>query len=140
MEHEFHRELCHKIAMWLFPVCLDVYCGAPLPNSKIADVLAVLSDDTVLIVEVKSLFRPYYLQEAIDKYGRQCDQLAVAFPDIPEPLGSPMHVVGAFPSSVLSVGIITVGREGPRWERGATDRALSHAARQTIVVTVGRKK
>lgn len=110
MEHEFHREMIIDVATMYATVGWNVFLGIRLPNNKIPDIVMLNRERTVWIIEVKTLCRPGYLQDALDKYGDYATYLSVAMPCEEDAIAWTSEDWTCWPNSVQRVGVLGVHR------------------------------
>jgi hypothetical protein len=95
----------------------------PLPNGRRADIVALGTDSTILIVEVKSSVADFRADAKWPDYALFCDRLAFAIPD-----GVPPDIMPP------SAGLIVADAYGAAVLREAPERRLSPAARRAMLL------
>lgn len=77
-----HTEMQQMLVRYLMEEHYSVVHEFTLPNRKRADIYAVKSG-TILIVEIKTIFRSSLMAEAFGKYRYYCTHLVYATPPAP---------------------------------------------------------
>lgn len=137
MDNEPYRDLSHHEARDLIPhLWSENTDGArrefKLPCGHVADVLLRSSLGEIVIVEVKLSLRDSLVQQAWEKYGRWCDRLYVAIPDLRIKRLSDVPFLLEWTERSEKVGILGVYRDSLAVVRNAQHRRMEPSCRAKI--------
>ncbi len=129
MDNEPYRDLTHdeaaqEIADGFEDKGFEVKHEFLLPNGRIADLMVLTPQRDLLIIEVKSFYKPSYVEAALVKYQAYCHSLWLAVPGllvIPRNLAD--DITGWRPGP-RGTGIMGVDRNELRFLRFPDRRAM----------------
>lgn len=137
MDNEPYRDLSHHEArdlvahIWPGTVKRAIV-ESRLPNGKIADVILWLPDNTVIIVEAKTVLRDSLVAIAWEKYGIWCNQLYVGVPDLKIGNLADVPYLLEWTDETHKVGILGIYRDSMAVIRPAKNRPMTAENRRTL--------
>ena len=107
-----HHGWCDHLAAYLNTIHPRVEREVRLPDGRIADIVAQSSYSDIIIVELKTLWKPSYAASALEKYGHWCHWLWLAVPYLTLTEQEREAASTAWPEASARVGFLNVNAKG----------------------------